>query len=54
MRQDDDKLLKKLLAKLVKELEALIAEGSNFRLTINAAPSRDDIEFEIVKKIKLN
>ncbi len=52
MKQDE--LLQRLLDKLAKELAELIAEGHNFRLTINAAPSRDDVEFEIVKKIKLN
>lgn len=51
---NDEKLLKRLLAELAKELATLIEDGHNFRLTINASPTRDDAEFEIVKKIKLN
>lgn len=51
---NDEKLLNRLLAELAKELAVLINDGHNFRLTINASPTKDDAEFEIVKKIKLN
>lgn len=54
MAEDRAELLRILLERLSKELQALLSSDENFTLTVNASPKRNDASLKIEKTVKLN